>query len=403
MPRPNRIPPPAPSPFSTRCGRFALWFTMVAAAGSVGCGGDATDPKESDAGPAGPIAYEAVGPHRVGNRTVVLHDGARGRELRVEIWYPAADETTAGGEAMPLFAAAGPDRDALTAALAGAATACVNSQTTSTRDATPLAGGKWPVLTFSHCHLCARFSSFSLAEYLASHGFAVIATDHTGGTMFDKLAGDNEGLTESFLMTRAADVRFLLDTVLGAGEALPADLRGRFDAGRVGAFGHSFGSVTTGRVAQTDDRVLAAAGLFAPFESPLPPGVKLAEIAKPVLFFVATEDNSISEFGNNLIRGNFDKANPPVWKVEIVDAGHLSVSDLCGMGEGFNAGCGDGSRQTRPGEPFTYIPVKTAIALTQTWLGYFFGAHVRGEAEALSWLQAPPAHGDAVVDMRLAL
>ena len=367
---------------------------------TLGCGGEEADEANSA---ASPVDYQAPGPYAVGNRTVELHDAARGRDLRVEIWYPAAQAATAGGEPVQMFAAAGADRDALAAALAAAPTeiACTNVQTGATRDAKPAKGGKWPTLTFSHCHQCARFSSFSLAEHLASHGFAVIAADHTGGTMFSKLAGDSEGMTGTFLNTRAADVGFLLDTVLGAGDALPADLRGRFDPSRVGAYGHSFGSVTTGMVAQKDDRVLAAAGLFAPFESPLPPGVKLDQITEPVLFFVATEDNSITEFGNNLIRGNFTDANAPAWKVEIIDAGHLSVSDLCGMADGFGPGCGDGTRQTKPGEAFTYLPVKRAMGIAKTWLGYFFGAHVRAEAHAMDWLRAPPTDADALVELRL--
>jgi len=376
---------------------------IVACALSVACAGESqTDDSPTVSEPTGPFDYTKAGAHPVGHRTIELHDADRDRSLRVEIWYPAAADTAGGGEGVQFFAAAGTDRDGLAVVLADAPTNCTNAKTTATRDATPLKGWRWPVLTFSHCHLCARFSSFSLAEYLASHGFAVIAADHTGGTMFDKLAGNYEGMTEAFLNTRAADVSFLLDTVLGPGDALPAELRGRFDEGRVGAFGHSFGSVTTGRVAETDDRVLAAAGLLAPFESPLPPGVTLANISEPVLFFVATEDNSITEYGNKLIRGNFNDANPPAWKVEIIDAGHLSVSDLCGMADGFKPGCGDGTRQTKPGEAFTYIPVAKAIDITMGWLGAFFGAHVRGEAEALMWLKAPPKDHGTQVEMRLA-
>ncbi len=367
---------------------------------TAACSGDEpAGPANSQ--PAAAIDYALAGPHPVGHRTVILNDANRDRSLRVEIWYPAAPGSAVEGEGVELFAAEGKDRDGLAAALATSPTACTSTRTNATRDAKPALDAKWPTLTFSHCHLCARFSSFSLAEHLASHGFAVVAADHTGGTMFDKIAGDYAAMGTPFLETRKADLSFLLDTMLGAGDALPDDLRGRFDGDKVGAYGHSFGSVTTGLLVQEDERVLAAAGLLAPFENLLLPGVEMSKISAPLLFFVATEDNSITEYGNKLIRENYANAGTPAWKVEIIDAGHLSVSDLCGLTDSFIPGCGEGKRQTKPGELFTYIPVKKAQAITKTWLGHFFGAYVRGEGKAADWLKAPPADDGTNSDMRL--
>ena len=69
------------------------------------------------------------------------------------------------------------------------------------------------------------------------------------------------------------------------------------DLTHVGVLGHSFGAVTAGRVAQLDTRFSAAAALCAPMENPLTPGVTLADIHVPLMFVVAIEDNSITEFG----------------------------------------------------------------------------------------------------------
>lgn len=381
----------------------SLALTAALLSWPIGCGsGDGQDtPAEQTPTPPD---YSEPGKFTVGNVTVTLTDAARDRTLRVEIWYPALAPVTASAaqsEPVQNFAEAGAMRDQLAVALAASPTQCTSRQTASSRDAEPAAGGKWPLLAFSHCHLCARFSSFSLAEHLASHGFAVVAPDHTGGTLFDKLAGKNEGLTAAFLATRVGDIRFVLDVLLGDGAGLPDNLKGRFDATRVGAFGHSFGSVTTGSVLETDDRVRAGAHLYAPVESPLMPGVKVAGIAEPMLMFVATEDNSITEFGNKLIRDNFAAASPPVWKVEMIDAGHLSISDLCGLADGFKPGCGDGTRQTEPGVAFTYLSVTRARDIARVWLGNYFGRFLRDEAEAKAWLAAPPADADAKVEMRL--
>ena len=89
-------------------------------------------------------------------------------------------------------------------------------------------------------------------------------------------------------------------------------------------------------------------------ENPLIPGVKLSEIAEPLLFLVAREDNSITEFGNKLIRDNYAAATNRAWKLEVADAGHWSVSDLDGLIPAFNKGCGPGTRQD-DGSAFEYL------------------------------------------------
>ena len=81
-------------------------------------------------------------------------------------------------------------------------------------------------------------------------------------------------------------------------------------------------------------------------ENPLVPGVMLSQLASPADVLVAKEDNSITEFGNKFIRDNFTDATVPAYKIEVPDAGHWSVSDLDGLVDIFEAGCGDGVRQT---------------------------------------------------------
>jgi predicted dienelactone hydrolase len=251
------------------------------------------------------------------------------------------------------------------------------------------------VLVFSHCHTCTRFSSFTIAERLASHGFVVAAPDHAGNTLFD----DHLGLTVDTLLLRAGDVRFVLTALLAddAPAALPAGLHGALDASRAGVFGHSFGGVTTGQVLQDDARFRAGAAIAAPFENPLLPGVFMARIAQPVLFLVAREDNSIAEIGNQFIRMNFDAAPAPIWKVEVTDAGHWSFSDLCHLGDSFTPGCGDGVRQTVPGEPFTYLPIDTGRAIGSAYVTAFFAAALQGEEAGRAYLAG--AHPADVVSV----
>ena len=146
--------------------------------------------------------------------------------------------------------------------------------------------------------------------------------------------------------------------------------------------GHSFGAVTAGKILQDDPRFKAGMIIAAPFESPVFPGVSVANVEEPLLFMVAEEDNSIGRIGNIVLRANYDAAVGPAWKIEIADAGHWSFSDIAGIVSAFDAGCGEGERQTVPGETLTYIDNVFARDITATSGMLFFAAHLLGDQEA---------------------
>jgi len=349
----------------TRLAAFAALAALAACAGP----GDSAAPA---------VDYAASGPHPVGHVTASLDAG--GRSVPLEIWYPAGADGPAG--ALEDFGADADQRATLASLLATAPAGCPTATTAAGRDAAP-AAGTWPLVVFSHCHECARFSSFSLAEHLASHGLAVAAPEHVGDTLYEGLDDSGLGLDTDTLALRVGDMAAALDLLLGAGEGLPEDLRGRFDADRVGSLGHSFGAVTAGLLAQDDGRISAAAALAAPMENPLLPGVSIAALEQPLLFVVAVEDNSITELGNVLIRENFDAAIGEAWKVEVADAGHWSFSDICGLTEDLMPGCGEDTRQTDPDETFTYLPPSEGLPLAAGYAAAFFARALRGEDAAL--------------------
>jgi predicted dienelactone hydrolase len=343
------------------------WLVHLTALALAACGG--TEPDRS---------VEQPGTFSAGTRRFVVEDTTRGRQLTVQAWYPAE-----AGEAEVAMATleAEPVRTQYAGLLATAG-ACP-SRTASVAVDAPAAPGSFPLLLFSHCHNCTRLSNATTAARLASHGFVVLAVDHADNTLWDHLAGHDADLDSAFLEVRAGDVRFVLDRV-AAGETPVA---GAVDLGRVGVFGHSFGAVTAGRVAQLDDRIGAAAALCAPMENPLIQGVTLAELREPLLFLVAQEDNSITELGNLLLRNNFRDAPGPAWKLEVTDAGHWSVSDLDGLVDIFAPGCGTGVRQT-DGEPFAYLEPETGRALTAAYVTAFFRATLDGDAGARAYLES---------------
>lgn len=356
-------------------------LVAVAACGDDGGGGP-------DAGVAPDLAVETAGPYPVGTVDVVLADAARSRDLHTQAWFPA--EASAAAAATTGFAYAEfetePNRTTYADLLATAAPTCATRTAHAARGAAP-AAGSFPLIVVSHCHECTRFSTATVAERLASHGFVVVAVEHTGNTLWNKQAGDGLPLDTTTLATRVADVELALDAALGATSTLPPAVVAAIDRERVGVMGHSFGAVTAGMVAQADARVDAALALAAPMENPLLPGVTVAAIAKPLGFLLAVEDNSITELGNNLIRGNYDKATAGAWRGEVADAGHWSVSDLVGLVDGFAPGCGAGTRQT-DGQPFTYLDAATGRAITAAYATAFFDAYLKGQAGALAYLDA---------------
>jgi len=223
-------------------------------------------------------------------------------------------------------------------------------------------------------------------ERLASHGFVVVAPDHEGDTLFDRLEESESALNNALVDVREADIRFLLDAVLG-GEVLPEGVTA--DASQVGMLGHSIGSVTAGRVTQNDTRITAVVGLAAPMENILYGDVLMELITVPLGLLEATEDNSIGVRGNVFIRENFSKANTPAYKLDVVDAGHWSVTNIAGLIDGFLPGCGDDIRQTN-GEPFTYVSVESANGHTATFVTAFFAGHLLDDATGLELLRSNP-------------
>ena len=394
--------------------RFLLVFVLTACAAcskTTVAGDDAAAQADATAdgtaqGDTGGAAedWRKDGPFPVGHADFVLTDTARSRALRVTIWYPAAESARTaadvGTSLADFYPVDSPEHATMTTLLAAAPAACVRAKTHSAANAEPAATTNWPLVAFSHCHTCTRFESTTIMERLASHGIAVVAPDHTGNTIFDGLAGTSAGLTVQFLQTRTDDMKFVLDQVLDAkNSVLPVNLRGKFDATRIGALGHSFGGVTTGNLLMTDSRPKAGMALAVPMAQPVFPAVAMAQIHAPVAFVLAREDNSIMEFGNDFIRQNYNDANPPAWLIEVADTGHFSFADIAGLIPNFNAGCGKGLRMADQSD-FTYLDNNVARGIGARLVGAFFGRTLLGEASAEEPLMAAEPAGVAFPSTR---
>ncbi len=339
------------------------------------CGSDPVPPD---------LSVEARGEYLVGSSPFVVEDTARSRTLTAQVWYPAGfPEQDVPVEELEDE----PNRTAYADLLAAAPAGCPTRTAHVAYEIEPMQGD-FPFVFFSHCHDCTRWSSFSIAERLASHGFVVVAVDHVDNTLWDYLDDTDVPLDEEFLPVREGDIEAVIDFVL-AWTDWPGDPE------RIGMFGHSFGSVTAGLVAQDDDRIDAVMGIAAPMENPLLEGVSIAEIEQPAAFLVAQEDNSITEFGNSLIRDNYEQKPGAAWKIEVPDAGHWSFSDLVGVAEPFPAGCGEGVRQT-DGSDFTYLDPEAGRAIAASYVTAFFKATLLDDAGAEAYLTSGQGGVDAV-------
>ncbi|MBK9033222.1 MAG: alpha/beta hydrolase [Myxococcales bacterium] len=358
------------------------------------CGDDGATP------PAPDLSVEAAGPYPVGTVDVTLTDGARARDLPTQVWFPAeAGAAAAAATGFPIAELElEPNRTTYADLLAAADPACPSRTAHAARGAAP-APGRFPLIAISHCHECTRFSTATVAERLASHGFVVVAVDHVGNTLWNQQAGDGLPLDTTTLATRVADVRLAIDAALAGTPPFPAALTAVIDPETIGVMGHSFGAVTAGMVTQAEPRIDAALALAAPMENPLLPGVHVADLGRPLGFVLAVEDNSITELGNNLIRSNYDQATAGAWRAEIADAGHWSVSDLVGVIPGFAPGCQAGTRQT-DGQPFTYLDAATGRAITAAYATAFFRAYLADDAGARAYLDAPRPAGTVTVTRR---
>ncbi|WP_419661336.1 hypothetical protein Dvar_17640 [Desulfosarcina variabilis str. Montpellier] len=100
----------------------------------------------------------------------------------------------------------------------------------------PMAAGPFPVLLFSHGSGGSEFGHHDWAEFLARHGFIVVAPRHLGDS-FDQPEGRGSDIQ---LIGRLWQVKKALDAVLADHRFATA-----IDAGRIGMIGFSAGGYTT--------------------------------------------------------------------------------------------------------------------------------------------------------------
>jgi predicted dienelactone hydrolase len=269
----------------------------------------------------------ALGPYGVGHVVFDLTDPARGdRPLRSELWYPVDPDDAVGDPTFYDFQFFG-----------------LGLVSPVAIEAAPLTSDTYlPLIVFSHGSCGVSFQSTPLMEHLASHGFVVVAPNHTGNTANECIGGTADPFAVS-AADRPADVSLLIDHFLAKSADPEDDFFAHVNPFAIGVAGHSFGGYTA---------VAMAAGIDAPSEGlhvePDPRVRAIAPIAPATEFFSDAELAGI-HVPMFLLGGTIDDTTPivpnttrpwdlvaarPIYRADLIGAGHLHFANACAIGQG---------------------------------------------------------------------
>jgi predicted dienelactone hydrolase len=251
---------------------------------------------------------DVIGPNQVGHTEYSVFDAARaGRELPLQIWYPA-DATAWAGVVDFTF----------TDLIAGAG---ITSPVAKDDIALP-AAGNYPLVVFSHGFGGFNIQSLGLMEHLASHGFVVVAPNHTGNTQDDTSSPNPQA-------DRFPDVAFVIDEMAAANLNGASLFFGHVDATNVGVAGHSYGGMTSQFMASgydggpADSRVKAIVPV-APSSGSLS-DAELQSITIPTTLIVGTKDG----LRPSAIRSYSEQSSSDLILIDVRRANHTHFANVC--------------------------------------------------------------------------
>ncbi|HZS08128.1 MAG TPA: dienelactone hydrolase family protein [Blastocatellia bacterium] len=336
----------------------------------------------------------AMGPYPVGVTTTLLVDKSRTdsftkepRTLVTEIWYPATDD--ARGKPKNKYSdfipgKVTPEIESLLSATYKMPLAELDQRFRdySVRDAN-VRKGKFPLVVFSHGNGGSRHQNTFWCDYLASHGYVVVSADHTGNARMTVINGkvirNQAAERRNSAVDRPKDMSFLLDEMTRWNEGADKRFAGRLDLAKVTAAGMSFGSMTAIRVADLDPRFKAVIAMSGAYP-------ERTNRTVPSLLMLGTEDLTIGEKGNEIIRSHHAKHTGPSYLLELKNGGHFSFTDIFKINKNFGDGAGTGKRR-ETGEAFNYTSMEKTYAIINSYSVAFLGVYVKGEREYLEFLK----------------
>lgn len=249
--------------------------------------------------------------HQVGRESFVVLDHERGgREVAVEVWYPADHDPAAGRslyEVLPGIAY----RSSLSV------------------DRAPVIPGKWPLVLLSHGRTGTRIAYSSFCEAFAARGAVVASIEHRGDALADWLSGrqfdDRDNETH-----RVADAHLVLHAVRHGVEPVPVAIVNAIER-RTLLVGHSYGAYTAfataagARGAAPPSDVDGVIGL-QPYTRTMSDGL-LGRLRVPTMLVVSALDRT-TPAATDVDRPWALVPGRPLWRLDLHRSGHQACSDL---------------------------------------------------------------------------
>lgn len=247
-----------------------------------------------------------------------------------------------------------------------------------------------PVVLFSHGLGGSRAGSVFLGEHWADRGYIAVFVQHPGSddsvwrneAANDRMAAIKQAASLDNFLLRVGDVPAVLNQLEVWNGQKGHQLAGRLDLKKVGMSGHSFGAVTTEAVSgeslplggqkYTDQRIKAAV-VFSPSAPRGGSAAKaFADVKIPWLLMTGTKDLSpIGEADMNSRLAVYPALHgAPKYEVVLYNAEHSAFTDRPLPGD---------HEPRNPNHHQVILALSTA----------FWDAYLRGDAEALAWLNGP--------------
>lgn len=280
-------------------------------------------PSTAPATTEAPAEIELVGfgEYEVGVQTITIDDPAGERPLTVDVWFPIADGADATVPHRYVYLP----------------TVYYESPNAFSATADAIAPGPFPLVVYSHGSGGLRYIHSAYTEALASHGYVVVAADHTGNTALERISGADIP-PEVTAYNRPNDVRRLIDAFIDPSHPAAGAYAGQIDAEQIAVTGHSLGGYTSIAIATgisnevgdlaPDDRVDAIIPL-APASGPtLLSDELLSSIDVPLMVVVGTDDIT-TPVDPNVTRIWDLSTVAPAYRVELVAGEHETFTDIC--------------------------------------------------------------------------
>lgn len=355
-----------------------------------------------------------LGPHGVGFRLVQQYDyarayreknnvvsgeafaGERSRPVQTLIWYPAASSgpatrlpyseyirTEASDDdfgktkaAVDAFVA-GELKSAGAAIGEARAKALFAQRMWAVRDAAPLAG-KYPVVVYAPGGGSPAHEAADIGEYLASHGYVVIASRNLGTRSYlmtvDREGAENQARDISFLVSYAHTLPFA-------------------DTAHIAAAGWSWGGMTNLFAAAADNRISAVISLDGTREPELTKQLPVSRLTIPWLY-ISRKVATISDLNQRGIDTSFSLLNA---------ARHMQLYQIA-MQPMVHVDFSPAALRFQPPSHFTDYTreeVEQAWYWTARYMLAFSNAYLKGDAAGLAFVQRSPTQNGAPRHMAL--